>query len=111
MKVTLELDIIIIIIIIILKFHIRNTVVYVEPILIACHRRAYRDLPYFCMSVEKLPLIPCASPYRFETKTIVFHMNQRFFSAIFHFSSYNSLLVSSSQVSPVIKMWAKWRHF
>ena len=36
---------------------------------------------------------------------------QQFFSAIYHFSNFNRLLVSSSQVSLMIKMRAKWRHF
>ena len=49
------------------------------------------------------------SLYRIETKTIVFHIKQRFFLAVLHSSSLNVLLVTGSDHLFVFEKKAKWR--
>ena len=67
-----------------------------RPFVTACHRCVDGNFIDFCMSAEKEPQLMYTSLYRIETKTIVFHIKQRFFLAVLHSSSLNVLLVTGS---------------
>ena len=80
-----------------------------RPFVTACHRCVDGNFIDFCMSAEKEPQLMYTSLYRIETKTIVFHIKQRFFLAVLHSSSLNVLLVTGSYHLFVFEKKAKWR--
>ena len=56
-----------------------NTHVIMWPFLTVCHPGMDNEFMCFCMSSENRPQLLCTSLYKFNSKTILFHIKQRFF--------------------------------
>ena len=81
------------------------------PFAIVCSRGDNIDFASFCMAVENSPLHLYISCYRPETKTIAFHIKQRFFCAILEACSFNALLTTSPYIHFVFQSEGKMASF